>query len=115
MRPFLLLPALLAASSAALADPPLYPIEIQADRFAPPTLTVPAGVRIKLEVKNTRRLPSEFESFDLNREKVVPPGATVTVWIGPLSPGKYKIFDDFNPGTVGWIVVGNSENGGPRQ
>jgi heme/copper-type cytochrome/quinol oxidase subunit 2 len=96
---------------AAMAVPavgfaaPSYHLEIHQHSFAPATLAVPAGTRIKLLVKNTRSLPSEFESFDLNREKVVPPGATITVWIGPLSAGKYKFFDDFNPGVTGWVTA----------
>jgi Cupredoxin-like domain len=103
-RRFLFIIALLAASAAA-AEPPVYRIEIQANRFEPAELHVPAGIRVSLAVRNARQLPSEFESFDLNREKVVPPGASVTVWIGPLSPGRYKIFDDFNSATFGSIVV----------
>lgn len=102
--------AFLAASTAArAAGPPAYPIEIHAHGFAPAALTVPAGVKIKLLVTNRRHLPSEFESFDLNREKIVPPGATITVWIGPLSPGKYKFFDDFNPGVTGWLSATRPE------
>ncbi len=93
------------AIPAFAEDVPSYPIEIKAHSFAPASLTVPAGVRVKLLVKNTRSLPSEFESFDLNREKVVPSGTTVTVWVGPLSPGKYKFFDDFNPGSTGYLIA----------
>lgn len=94
-----------ALSPASAAQTPSYALAIHDHAFAPASLTVPAGVRVRLEVKNTRSLPSEFESFDLNREKVVPSGTTVSVWIGPLSPGKYKFFDDFNPGVTGWIVA----------
>jgi len=101
----------LVAAPALAAAPPTYKIAIRDHAFAPPALTVPAGVRVKLRVTNTRHLPSEFESFDLNREKVVPPGSTVTVWVGPLNAGKYKIFDDFNPGTTGWIVAAKSAGG----
>lgn len=102
----------LAAMPALGAEPPSYALVIHARAFAPATLAVPAGTRIKLLVRNARGLPSEFESFDLNREKVVPPGTTITVWIGPLSPGRYKFFDDFNPGVTGWIVVQKPAAGG---
>ncbi|MGH7058453.1 MAG: cupredoxin domain-containing protein, partial [Acetobacteraceae bacterium] len=70
-------------------------------------------VRVKLEVTNTRSFPSEFESFEFNREKVVPGGTTVTVWVGPLKPGKYKFFDDFNQSSVGWLVVEKPEGAQP--
>lgn len=104
----------LAAAGAWAAPPAEFPLEIQTTRFSPAELTVPSGMRIKLRVRNTRDLPSEFESFDLNREKIVPPGGTITVWIGPLSPGRYRIFDDFNPGTVGWIVARPDGSGESR-
>lgn len=104
----------LALPAAAMAAPPSYAIAIHDHAFAPATLTVPAGTRVKLRVTNQRRLPSEFESFELNREKVVPGGTTVEVWIGPLSPGKYKFFDDFNPGVTGWIVVTPAKSEAPR-
>ncbi len=95
----------LALSPALAVASPRYALTIYDRAFAPTPLTVPAGIRFRLEVRNTRTLPSEFESFDLNREKMVPGGTTVSVWIGPLRPGKYKFFDDFNPGVTGWIVV----------
>ncbi len=107
LLPFLLFPL----ATAAFAASPGYRLDIQDHGFVPTTLTVPAGVRVQLEVRNMRSLPSEFESFDLNREKVVPGGATVSVWIGPLAPGKYKFFDDFNPASVGWIVVAAAKPG----
>lgn len=95
----------MAVPALAFAEPS-YDLEIHQQSFVPVTLAVPTGTRIKIRVRNTRSLPSEFESFDLNREKVVPPGATITVWIGPLSAGKYKFFDDFNPGVAGWVTAG---------
>lgn len=95
------------------ADAPSFVLEIQEHAFAPSELSVPAGIRIKVLVKNARALPSEFESFDLNREEFIPPGQTVEIWIGPLSVGRYKIFDDFNPSTTGWIVVGDVPGGRP--
>lgn len=97
--------AVTTAPALGLASPG-FRLEIRQHSFVPATLVVPTGSRVKLLVKNARSLPSEFESFDLNREKVVPPGATITVWIGPLSAGKYKFFDDFNPGVTGWIAAG---------
>ncbi|MGH8143092.1 MAG: cupredoxin domain-containing protein [Steroidobacteraceae bacterium] len=108
---------LLALSALALpvlaANAPSYSLDISEHAFIPATLAIPAGTRVKLLVKNTRRLPSEFESFDLNREKVVPPGTTITVWIGPLAVGKYKFFDDFNPAATGRIIAA-TPGGGAR-
>lgn len=95
----------LAATAAFGAGDHQVNLTIKNDNFSPATLHVPAGVRVEVKIHNTRALPSEFESFDLNREKVVPGGTTLSVWIGPLAPGKYKFFDDFNPGVIGHIVA----------
>jgi hypothetical protein len=40
--------------------------------------------------------PIEFESFELNRERVVQPGQTITVQLPKLDPGQYHFFDDFH-------------------
>ena len=50
-----------------------------------------------LTVVNSSRERIEFESFKLNREKVVGPGETVTVHLPPLHAGTYDFFDDFHP------------------
>jgi hypothetical protein len=47
----------------------------------------------------------EFESGDLNREKLVAPGQTVTVFLKPLSPGEYKFFGDFHQDTAQGVMV----------
>lgn len=96
--------ALFAGASFA-ADQHSVSLTIKDDAFSPATLTVPANARIEIKIHNTRMLPSEFESYDLGREKVVPGGTTLSLWIGPLKPGKYKFFDDFNPDVTGVIVV----------
>jgi len=110
---FLALPLglLLGSAAAEAAPPPVFNLVIHDHGFKPQNLTVPTGTRVKLKVHNARHLPSEFESFSLNREKVVPSGGTAEVWIGPLSPGKYKFFDDFNPGVTGYIIV-KAKSGG---
>ena len=89
----------------------MFALTITDHAFSPTTLQIPAGTRIEVRVRNERRLPSEFESYELNREKIVPPGGSITVWIGPMPAGRYKIFDDFNPSTIGWVVA---SAGAPR-
>jgi hypothetical protein len=41
----------------------------------------------------------------MRREKVIPPGGSVSLYIGPLNPGRYDFFDDFHPATRGIVVV----------
>ena len=96
--------AVLTLPVLASADEPTH-ILLKDHHFVPERLEVPAGVKFKLIVRNEGDKPSEFESFELNREKVVMPGQEITVFLGPLDAGEYKIFDDFHPETTGLIVA----------
>lgn len=80
-------------------------LSIKGKSFEPNELVVPAGQKITLTVKNLNTTPSEFESSDLNREKVVTGGNAITVFIGPLRPGSYEFFDDFNADTPHGHIV----------
>lgn len=91
------------ALSAAESD---YQLVIQDHRFQPVELVVPAGKKIKLSIENRDATPEEFESYALNREKLVAGKSTITLFIGPLDPGRYPFFGDFNERTAqGAIVV----------
>jgi plastocyanin len=93
------------ATSASAQDPP-YTLMIKDHQFQPTEIEIPAGQKIALTVKNNDSTPEEFESTELRREKVVAGGEEITVYIGPLKPGKYEFFGDFNPKTArGHIVV----------
>jgi plastocyanin len=80
-------------------------ISIKDHQFVPSELAAPAGQKLKIVVKNEGKTPSEFESVDFHREKVVPSGHEATVFVGPLDPGIYEFFDDFHPETRGRLVV----------
>lgn len=101
----LLLAAIVAVPTAARADMPEYHLVLQDHKFEPATLKVPAGTEFKVLVTNRNAMPSEFESSDFNREKIVLPNSTITVFVGPLKPGTYKFFDDFHQATTGQLVV----------
>ncbi len=96
---------LLAASVPAHADDPVFTLTIKDHRFIPEELQVPAGVKLKLLIRNEDPTAEEFESAELHREKVVPPGKEVTVFVGPLDPGTYGFFGDFNPKTACGRIV----------
>jgi plastocyanin len=68
--------------------------------FDPQTITVPAGKKIKLTVTNKDAAAAEFESNDLNREKVVPANGEIHVSLGPLDAGTYDFYDDFHRSTT---------------
>ena len=95
--------AVLCTAPTARADDPLS-LEFRNHQFVPDHLVVPAGVKFKLLVKNSDDTADEFESSELNREKLVPPGQTVTVFLGPLEPGSYRIFGDFHQDTARGIL-----------
>jgi hypothetical protein len=90
----------------ALAAEPEVLLVIQDHRFTPTEAVVPAGQKIKLVIENRDKTPEEFESYSLNREKIVPPGGKVVIFVGPLKPGRYEFFGEFNIDTArGWLVV----------
>jgi hypothetical protein len=92
-----------AVSAPAFADP--VTITIRDHQFVPAQVSIPAGTKVELNVRNEQSTPAEFESSSLHREKVVPPGGTISVFVGPLNPGRYEFFDDFNPATRGVLVA----------
>jgi len=79
---------------------------IKNHQFTPSIVTVPAGVKVKLKVTNNDATPEEFESYKLNREKIIPGNSSAHVFIGPLEAGEYEFFGEFNQATAqGRIVV----------
>ncbi len=105
-RPILLALALvLAMTTTAAAEDPVYTLVIKDHKFEPTEIEVPAGQKIALIVKNNDSTPEEFESTELRREKVVAGGEEITVYIGPLKPGRYEFFGDFNPKTARGHIV----------
>ncbi len=87
-------------ATSAQADEPEFRLVIQDHRFAPAEIEVPAGQKLKLVVENRDPTPEEFESYTLNREKIVPGQGRITVYVGPLKPGKYEFFGEFNMATA---------------
>jgi len=89
----------------ALAAEREFTIVIQDHRFQPAELMVPAGEKIKLVVENRDPTPEEFESHALNREKVIPGKSSATIWVGPLAPGRYSFYGEFNEKTAQGAIV----------
>ena len=103
MRALLLALTVSFLASAANADDPQ--LVIKNHKFQPERLEVPAGVKFKLMVRNNDPTAEEFESFQLNREKVVPPGKEIPVFLGPLDRGEYPFFGDFHQDTAKGVIV----------
>jgi len=98
------LPELMPAAPAKAADTELH-LTIKDHRFEPDRLEVPAGVKFKLLVRNEDPTPEEFESFPLNREKVVPAGQEIPIFLGPLDKGEYPYFGDFHQDTAKGVLI----------
>lgn len=97
----LIFPAMSRASGSHESE-----LRYENGHFVPQHLTVPANQPVRIKVVNTARDPIEFESFDLNRERVVPPGGQIIVYLPSLSAGSYGFYNDFNrSGTQGTLVA----------
>ena len=106
LRYTLFLLAMLPATGAGVAaQEPAYMLVIKDHQFQPTEIEVPAGQKLALLVKNNDTTPEEFESTELRREKVVAGGEQITVYIGPLKPGTYEFFGDFNPKTARGHII----------
>ena len=78
---------------------------IKEHKFVPAEVKVPANKKVKLVIENQDATAEEFESYELNREKVVPPKGQVTVFVGPLKPGRYPFFGEFHKETAKGVLI----------
>jgi hypothetical protein len=96
----------LAGGPAAWGQEVVIRLTIQAHRFVPAEIEVPAGQPFTLAIRNADATAEEFESEELKREKVIPPGAEVILRFGPLKAGTYAFYGEFNPKTAqGKLIV----------
>jgi hypothetical protein len=99
------LTALLLAANVAHAQDHEARLVIRDHKFEPAELTVPAAQKIKLLIENQDATPEEFESNELNREKIVVGKGTITVFLGPLDAGRYPFFGDFHQETAQGVLI----------
>lgn len=98
--------ALFFGNDYAKAEVPEYTLEIRDHLFFPTRLSIPRDQKVKLIVINRDETPEEFESYELNREKVIMGKRQAILFVGPLPPGEYPFFGEFHPKTaLGTIVV----------
>jgi len=87
---------ILFSAPLARGDDTVIELRFENRRFTPQIITVPANQPLTIKVTNASKEAIEFESFKLNREKVVGPGETIIVRIPALHPGTYDFYDDFH-------------------
>lgn len=95
----------LPLSRAVAADDLTLTLAVRDGGFQPAELQAPPGARIRLEVANESGSAIEFESFELNRERVIPPAQKAVVYLSGLGAGRYEFFDDFHQERRGALVV----------
>lgn len=96
---------LFSLSCSAIAATEEYFLTIENHLFYPSELKVPANQKIKLTIINKDDEAEEFDSFDLNREKVIFGNRKGTVYIGPLEPGEYHFIGEYNPNSARGLVI----------
>ena len=95
----------LCAAGALRAEEAGTRLTIRDHKFEPAEIVVPAGQKVKLFIENLDSTPEEFESYELNREKVVPAKSTVFIFVGPLQAGRYPFFGDYNRDTAKGVLI----------
>ncbi len=85
----MVLASVILAMTPAISAEPEVVIQIKNHQFIPAELHIPTGVKVQIVLDNQDDTPEEFESYSLNREKHIPPKSRITLFIGPLSAGRY--------------------------
>jgi len=80
-------------------------VTIKDHKFQPTELRVPAKKRFTVYVINDDPTPEEFESTSMKIEKIIAGKSKGVVRIGPLDPGRYEFFGDFNQATAQGIMI----------
>ena len=84
---------------------PVFELTLKDHMFTPDRIEVPAGVDVKLKVKNLDPSPEEFESYDLDVEKIIAGGTEGTFHLAPLERGEYKFFGEFHEDSAQGVLI----------
>lgn len=68
--------------------------------FHPAEQRVPAGRQLRLIIINEDDSPEEFESYAMNRKKIIPGNRRGVIFIDPLEPGEYPFYGEYNMTTA---------------
>ena len=94
------------AAYATGADQGRPVLVLHAHSFMPARISIPAGTRVAVTVRNEDATPEEFDSSELRRETVVQGGQEATIYLGPLPRGTYSFVGEFHSDTAhGEVVV----------
>ena len=103
--------SLLILSLTSEAADKTYHLIIENHVFVPAVIEIPKNTKVKLVIHNKDKLAEEFDSFDLNREKVIFAGKKSTIFIGPLPAGEYSFFGEYHPiSAQGKVIIKEHNN-----
>ena len=97
VRAAYIIAAILISGYTGLACAADYRMVIREHRFIPDQLDITAGEKHRLIIINQDSSAEEFESYELNREKVIPAHTRSMIFLPPLQPGQYPFFGEFHP------------------
>ena len=103
MKQILLLTLFLSHQASAVeAD---YILMIKDHHFQPTEINIPAGKKVKILIQNMDATPEEFDSYSLNREKIVAGNSSAIIFIGPLTPERYPFTGEFHNTTAFGAII----------
>jgi plastocyanin len=93
-------------AAAAASPEAVVAVTLKDHRFEPAAFSVPAGVKVRINLTNLDAATEEFDSHDLKVEELVTPHGRASFTIGPLKPGAYSFMGEFHPATAqGHVTV----------
>ena len=97
--------ALLLCGAARAQEPLTIALIIKDHAFSPAELHVPAGKPIIIAIDNQDATAEEFDSTDLQIEKVIAGGRKGVVHLRALQPGRYSFIGEYHAETAQGVVV----------
>ncbi|HEY2071777.1 MAG TPA: cupredoxin domain-containing protein [Rhizomicrobium sp.] len=104
MKALILIAALAAFATPALADGPIT-VTLKDHKFTPSVITVKANEPVVIHLINNDATAEEFDSVALKVEKVVAGASAGDVHIRPLGPGKYPFMGEYHAATAQGFVI----------
>jgi len=94
------------SSMSYIAHAAEYEVVIKNHQFIPKQIEMTAGEKHRLTVINRDATTEEFESYELNREKIVAGHSKIIIFLPALDVGTYPFFGEFHEKTAqGSIIV----------
>jgi hypothetical protein len=80
-------------------------LTINDHHFQPAEIHIPANQAATLTVTNADATAEEFESNDLDIEKVIAGGQSVVIELQPLDAGSYAFYGEYHEDTAKGVVI----------